>query len=110
MRGQTRCGDALVRDMKLWHRGTTNEGARPRPMLALIYHAALQPADAPVQFSEGCRAVLEGATVPVHCAYVPEDEAEALARERWEATDRSHHYLEQPDYGARPVEGRAASL
>jgi len=30
-------GDVLVRDIRLWHAGTTNHTAQPRPMLALIH-------------------------------------------------------------------------
>jgi hypothetical protein len=32
-------GSLLIRDGRLWHRGTTNSTAAPRPMVAVVYHA-----------------------------------------------------------------------
>jgi ectoine hydroxylase-related dioxygenase (phytanoyl-CoA dioxygenase family) len=36
-RGNLRAGSLLVRDLRMWHRGTPNRSARPRPHLALVY-------------------------------------------------------------------------
>ena len=33
-------GSLLIRDGRLWHRGTTNSTTEPRPMIAVVYHAA----------------------------------------------------------------------
>lgn len=30
-------GDVLIRDIRMWHRGTPNQTTTPRPMLALVY-------------------------------------------------------------------------
>lgn len=30
-------GDAIIRDLRMWHRGTPNQGDRSRPNLALVY-------------------------------------------------------------------------
>lgn len=30
-------GDAIIRDLRMWHRGTPNRGSRSRPNLALVY-------------------------------------------------------------------------
>ena len=37
LRADTRKGDVLLRDARLWHRGTANNGSQPRPMLAMVH-------------------------------------------------------------------------
>ncbi len=37
-------GSLLIRDVRLWHAGTVNRAAGPRPMLAMIYAASWWPA------------------------------------------------------------------
>lgn len=49
-----RQGDVLIRPSTLWHRGTTNPSATPRPMAAWIFKpgtgAGLAPTDGPIRF------------------------------------------------------------
>jgi ectoine hydroxylase-related dioxygenase (phytanoyl-CoA dioxygenase family) len=36
-RANMKAGSILVRDLRMWHRGTPNRSSRPRPHLALVY-------------------------------------------------------------------------
>lgn len=68
---ETRVGDVLIRDVRLWHRGVPNRSRRPRHMIALI--VSRRAADAPerrLKFELGCDAALEGHGVDANAEYV----------------------------------------
>ena len=86
-------GDVLIRDMRLWHRGTSNTSTDPRVMLALIYQAASEvPGDngQPLQFGTHAATVLATSPVRLLPLYVPESEAAQQAMDV--SSDRSHRY------------------
>ncbi len=71
VRPETEVGDALIRDVRLWHRGVPNDSDRPRHMIALIVSKRFP--GAPVQrlrFERGCEAALEGHGVDANAEYV----------------------------------------
>ena len=47
LRGCTRKGAVLIRDMRLWHRGTPNRSAEPRFMVAMIHTVCVVSAGLP---------------------------------------------------------------
>ena len=68
---ETRVGDVLIRDVRLWHRGVPNRSDRPRHMIALIVTRRFP--DAPggrLEFERGCDAALEGHGVDANADYV----------------------------------------
>jgi len=50
-------GSVLIRDIRVWHRGTPNHSGRPRPMIAMIHNIAWWPAAAMV-FPKGAEEFL----------------------------------------------------
>ena len=48
-----RCGSALVRDIRLWHRGMPNRTETPRPMIAMIHWISWWGGAEPVPFPKG---------------------------------------------------------
>jgi hypothetical protein len=62
VRGNTRKGSILVRDPRLWHRGTTNHSESARIMLTLMYEAegvqVREPRCAAPRFHRSCCAAL----------------------------------------------------
>ena len=53
-----RAGSAIIRDMRLWHRGVTNHSSQPRPMIAMIHNVAWFPG-AVLEFAAGSEALLK---------------------------------------------------
>jgi ectoine hydroxylase-related dioxygenase (phytanoyl-CoA dioxygenase family) len=54
IRGNTAKGSALVRDIRLWHRGMPNESDTPRPMIAMIHNIHWMHRGKPLRFNKGC--------------------------------------------------------
>lgn len=66
----TKLGDVLIRDVRVWHRGVPNKSSRPRHMIALIVSRSdLQP-NRRLQFENGCQHALEGHNVQSNAEYV----------------------------------------
>jgi hypothetical protein len=61
-------GSLLIRDGRLWHRGTTNATDQPRPMVAVEYHAWwFRPL--PIDFRADAKPVLKSFGIPVTARY-----------------------------------------
>ncbi len=54
IRGNTRKGSVLIRDMRLWHRGVPNMSDRPRHMIAMVHSAGWLDRGRPLTFGRGC--------------------------------------------------------
>ena len=54
IRGNTRKGSVLIRDMRLWHRGVPNKSDRPRHMIAMIHNIGWLIRRGPLTFGRGC--------------------------------------------------------
>jgi ectoine hydroxylase-related dioxygenase (phytanoyl-CoA dioxygenase family) len=65
-------GDVLVRDARLWHRGTTNATTTPRPMLFLIFAANWFATDVTLTLPSHMREQIENLDVRVQCIYSEE--------------------------------------
>ena len=65
-------GALLLRDGRMWHRGTTNATAEPRVMVAIAYHARwFRPMV--VDFHDGARDAVAALGVPVAARYRADD-------------------------------------
>ncbi|MCY4095495.1 MAG: phytanoyl-CoA dioxygenase family protein [Gammaproteobacteria bacterium] len=69
IQAETRVGDVLIRDTRLWHRGVPNQSSRPRHMIALIVSDGRLPVRGKLDFQVGCEDALEGHTVDSNANY-----------------------------------------
>jgi hypothetical protein len=58
VRGSMKKGSALIRDVRLWHRGVPNPSDRPRPMIAMVHHVRWLQRAKPLVYGKGCEDVL----------------------------------------------------
>ena len=63
VRGDTRKGAVLIRDMRLWHRGTPNRSAAPRFMIAMIHNVAWYRRHGRFQLAQECAPVFAGCAI-----------------------------------------------
>jgi ectoine hydroxylase-related dioxygenase (phytanoyl-CoA dioxygenase family) len=76
IRVPTSKGSILLRDGRMWHRGTTNSTSSPRPMIAVVYAASwFRPL--PIDVHADCEPVLRDAGVRVLARY--RDDVDELA-------------------------------
>jgi hypothetical protein len=61
--GATRKGAVLIRDMRLWHRGTPNHSAAPRFMIAMIHSVAWYRRQRRFEFAQACAPVFAGCAI-----------------------------------------------
>ncbi len=59
IRGSARKGSALIRDMRLWHRGVPNPSDKPRHMIAMIHRVAWLRSYRRLKYNTGCEAAFE---------------------------------------------------
>ena len=59
IRGNAKKGSALIRDIRLWHRGVPNPSDKPRHMIALIYRASWLKSNRRLKYKIGCEAAFE---------------------------------------------------
>jgi ectoine hydroxylase-related dioxygenase (phytanoyl-CoA dioxygenase family) len=59
IRGNAKKGSAIIRDMRLWHRGVPNPSDKPRHMIALIYRASWLKSNRRLKYKTGCEAAFE---------------------------------------------------
>ena len=63
LRGFTRKGAVLIRDMRLWHRGTANHSAAPRFMIAMIHSVAWYRRKRRFELERACAPVFAGCAI-----------------------------------------------
>jgi hypothetical protein len=61
--GATSKGAVLIRDMRLWHRGTPNHSAAPRFMIAMIHSVAWYRRQRRFEFAQACAPVFAGCAI-----------------------------------------------
>ena len=71
LRGCTRKGAVLIRDMRLWHRGTPNRGAAPRFMIAMIHTVWWYRRGSRAELAQGCAPVFAGCPIENVIPLVP---------------------------------------
>lgn len=70
IRGNTRKGSILIRDIRLWHRGMPNPSRQPRFMIAMIHNVAWLRPERILQFQRGCEAEFEGCELDPNADFV----------------------------------------
>lgn len=65
-----KAGSVLIRDIRLWHRGTPNFTDRPRPMIAMIHNVSWWPTETMV-FPEGTEGFFAHADLRSSVKFVP---------------------------------------
>ena len=63
VRGNTKKGSVLIRDMRIWHRGMPNYSDRPRQMIAMVHNVRWFRLKDPVQFNKGCEDAFENCQI-----------------------------------------------
>ena len=63
VQGSTRKGSMLIRDMRLWHRGTPNRSAGTRFMIAMIHSVAWYRRTRRFELEEACAPVFAGCPI-----------------------------------------------
>jgi hypothetical protein len=72
VRGNTKKGSVLIRDIRLWHRGVPNRSDRPRHMIAMIHNIRWLQRGKPLQFNRGCEAAFENSVLDPHVEFTDE--------------------------------------
>ncbi|MCA1596884.1 MAG: phytanoyl-CoA dioxygenase family protein [Chloroflexi bacterium] len=80
VRGNARKGSALIRDMRLWHRGVPNPSDRPRHMIATVHNVRWLQRGKPLRYVTGCEAAFENSDLD-HNAVFTEEPFDYLFRE-----------------------------
>jgi hypothetical protein len=75
LRGATGKGAVLIRDMRLWHRGTPNRSATPRFMIAMIHTVSWYRRGSRCELARECAPVLAGCAIEnvIPLVAVPKD-------------------------------------
>jgi ectoine hydroxylase-related dioxygenase (phytanoyl-CoA dioxygenase family) len=72
VRGNAKKGSALIRDMRLWHRGVPNPSDRPRHMIAMIHNVGWLRRGKPLRYQSGCEAAFEKGELDHNAEFVEE--------------------------------------
>jgi hypothetical protein len=75
VRANTRRGSVLIRDARLWHRGTPNRSNRIRHMLAMNHNIFWLERGPHLRFDEACRELLASEDLKWHVELTRESEA-----------------------------------
>ena len=70
VRGNTKKGSILIRDLRLWHRGMPNVSKETRFMIAMIHNCAWFRRKYQPQFEVGCEEVFESEGLGWHVGFV----------------------------------------
>jgi len=81
VRAETRLGDLIIRDPRLWHRGTANHAAKCRFMLALTYDPQWRRCVEPMELPPQTRDLFEAAGLAA-CAVYHKGSIDHLGRHR----------------------------
>jgi len=80
VRGNARKGSALIRDIRLWHRGVPNPSDRFRHMIAMVHNIRWLQRGKPLTYLKGCEAAFENSDLD-HNAEFTDEPIEYLFRE-----------------------------
>ena len=70
VRGTTQKGDVLIRDMRLWHRGTPNLSDRHRHMIALVHNVSWFHRGQPIRYVKGGEEAFKNSRVDPHAVFL----------------------------------------
>ena len=72
IRGNAKKGSALIRDMRLWHRGVPNLSDEPRHMIAMIHRIRWLRSGRRLKYQKGCEAAFENSELDHNAEFVKE--------------------------------------
>ena len=72
IRGEVKKGGALIRDVRLWHRGMPNPSDSPRHMIALIHAIRWYHNMGPLKFETGCEEAFPESVLDHNVEFVDE--------------------------------------
>ncbi len=72
VRGETQKGDVLIRDMRLWHRGTPNRSDQYRHMIALVHNVGWLRRGQRLRYVKGCESIFQNCRVDPHAVFIDE--------------------------------------
>ena len=70
IRGSAKKGSALIRDMRLWHRGVPNPSDKPRHMIAMIHRVQWLRSDRRLKYKTGCEAAFENSDLDPNAEFL----------------------------------------
>ena len=70
IRGNAKKGSALIRDMRLWHRGVPNLSDAPRHMIAMIHRVRWLRSHRRLRYQSGCEAAFENSDLDANAEFV----------------------------------------
>ena len=70
VRGNTKKGAVLIRDIRLWHRGMPNYSNTPRQMVAMIHNVSWYRSGTKLQFEKGCESAFESEYLDSNAEFV----------------------------------------
>ncbi len=70
IRGNAKKGSALIRDMRLWHRGVPNPSDKPRHMIAMIYRVHWLKSNRRLKYKTGCEAAFENSDLDPNAEFI----------------------------------------
>ena len=70
IRGNAKKGSALIRDMRLWHRGVPNLSDKPRHMIAMIHRVAWLKSNRRLKYQTGCEAAFENSDLDHNAEFI----------------------------------------
>ena len=69
-RGNAKKGSALIRDMRLWHRGVPNPSDKPRHMIAMIHRVSWLGSNRKLKYKIGCEAAFENSDLDPNAEFI----------------------------------------
>ena len=69
-RGSAKKGSALIRDMRLWHRGVPNPSDEPRHMIAMIHRVNWLKSHRQLKYQSGCETAFENSDLDHNAAFI----------------------------------------
>ncbi len=72
IRGNAKKGSALIRDMRLWHRGVPNQSDKPRHMIAMIHRIHWLRSRRRLKYQTGCEKAFENSELDHNAEFVKE--------------------------------------
>ena len=72
IRGCAKKGSALIRDMRLWHRGVPNPSSERRHMIAMIHNIRWLQRGKPLKYVKGCEVAFQGTDLDPNAEFVDE--------------------------------------
>ena len=70
VRGNAKKGSALIRDIRLWHRGVPNLSDQPRHMIAMIHRVAWLKSNRKLKYKTGCEAAFENSDLDHNAEFI----------------------------------------